>query len=215
MTSDDQAPPERLAPAWHEPAQVPSSGRLERSIGEQVRHFRAALGLTASDLAERTGLSKAMISKVESASTSCSLTTVERLADGLGVPVTALFRGLETDREASHTRAGEGAVVVRSGTRRGHEYKILGVLKHRADSLEPTLVTLTSASDVFPLFQHPGTEFIHMLEGHMVYSHGPHRYEMLPGDSLLFEGEAPHGPAELVELPIRFLAIADPHPRLS
>jgi len=189
------------------------SGRLERSIGQQVKHFRAALGLTASDLAERTGLSKAMISKIESASTSSSLTTVERLAEGLGIPVTALFRGLETDREASHTKAGEGAVVVRSGTRRGHEYKILGTLRHREDALEPTLVTLTSASDVFPLFQHPGTEFLYMLEGEMVYNHGSHQYRMLPGDSLLFEGEAPHGPAELLSVPIRFLAIADPHPR--
>lgn len=210
-TVDDGAEPPDAAPV-REHGTGPS-GRLERSIGQQVKHFRAALGLTASDLAERTGLSKGMISKIESASTSCSLTTLERLADGLGVPVTALFRGLETDREASHTQAGEGAVVVRSGTRRGHEYKILGTLRHREDALEPTLVTLTSTSDVFPLFQHPGTEFLYMLEGEMVYNHGPHQYRMLPGDSLLFEGEAPHGPAELVTVPIRFLAIADPHPR--
>lgn len=173
------------------------------------------MGLTASDLAERTGLSKAMISKVESATASCSLSTLARLAEGLGVPVTALFRSLETDREASFTKSGEGAVVVRSGTRRGHEYQILGNLRHRPSALEPTLVTLTSASDVFPLFQHTGTEYLYMLEGEMVYSHGPHRYRMHPGDSLLFEGEAPHGPAELVSLPIRFLAIADPHPRQS
>lgn len=208
VTNSDE--PVGAAPA--DPA-AKASGALERSIGQQVKRFRAALGLTASDLAERTGLSKAMISKIESATTSCSLSTLERLAQGLGIPVTALFRGLESDREASHTKAGEGAVVVRSGTRRGHEYKVLGTLRHREDALEPTLVTLTSVSDVFPLFQHPGTEFLYMLEGEMVYNHGPHQYRMLPGDSLLFEGEAPHGPAELVRVPIRFLAIADPHPR--
>lgn len=208
----DEPPTDEPAPRTG-PLEAVSTGRLERSIGQQVKHFRHTLGLTASDLAERTGLSKAMISKIESASTSCSLTTLERLADGLSVPVTALFRGLETDREAAHTRAGEGAVVVRSGTRRGHEYRILGALRNREDALEPTLVTLTSTSDVFPLFQHPGTEFLYMLEGEMVYSHGPHQYRMLPGDSLLFEGEAPHGPAELVTVPIRFLAIADQHPR--
>ncbi|MEW1981289.1 XRE family transcriptional regulator [Citricoccus sp. NPDC079358] len=188
---------------------------LEKSIGEQVRHYRIQLSLTASDLADRTGLSKAMISKVESASASCSLSTLARLADGLGVPVTALFRSLETDREASFTKSGEGAVVVRSGTRRGHEYQVLGQLRGRPNALEPTLVTLTSSSDVFPLFQHTGTEFLYMLEGEMVYSHGPHRYQLLPGDSLLFEGEAPHGPAELVSLPILFLAIADPQPAAS
>lgn len=210
QTVDNTAEPADAASASGPGA--PPPGRLERSIGEQVKHFRAALGLTASDLAERTGLSKAMISKIESASTSCSLTTLDRVAYELGIPVTALFRGVETERQASYTKAGEGAVVVRSGTRRGHEYKILGSLRNREDALEPTLVTLTRASDVFPLFQHPGTEFLYMLEGEMEYTHGAHQYRMLPGDSLLFEGEAPHGPAKLVTMPIRFLAIADPHP---
>jgi hypothetical protein len=30
---------------------------------------------------------------------------------------------------------------------------------------------------------------------------------MRSGDSLQFDGEAPHGPAELVKVPIRFLSI--------
>jgi transcriptional regulator with XRE-family HTH domain len=213
QTADDAAEP--VAASSVPGPGAPPPGRLERSIGEQVKHFRRTLGLTASDLAERTGLSKAMISKIESASTSCSLTTLDRVAYELGIPVTALFRGVETEREASHTKAGEGAVVVRSGTRSGHQYKILGSLRNREDALEPTLVTLTRASDVFPLFQHPGTEFLYMLEGEMEYTHGAHQYRMLPGDSLLFEGEAPHGPAELITVPIRFLAIADPHPNRS
>jgi hypothetical protein len=46
-----------------------------------------------------------------------------------------------------------------------------------------------------------------MLEGVMVYGHGEARYEMRAGDSLVFDGEGPHGPAELVELPIRFLTV--------
>ncbi|MDN4609914.1 helix-turn-helix domain-containing protein [Arthrobacter burdickii] len=36
-------------------------------------------------------MSKAVVSKIETASTSCSLTTLRRLADGLGIPVTVLF----------------------------------------------------------------------------------------------------------------------------
>jgi hypothetical protein len=153
-------------------------------------------------------MSKAMISKIETASTSCSLTTLQRLADGLRIPVTALFRGADTDRDATFTKNGEGSLTVRSGTQHGHEYRVLGTLKGRTDALEPTLVTLTDASDVFPLFQHPGTEFIYMLAGRMVYGHGQYEYTMEPGDSLLLDGEGPHGPLELQELPIRFLAVA-------
>jgi DNA-binding XRE family transcriptional regulator len=182
-------------------------GKLERIIAGQVRHYRTANGLSSADLAARTGMSKAMISKIESASTSCSLTSLQRLAEGLNIPVTALFRGADTDRDATFTKKGEGSLTVRSGTQHGHEYRVLGTLKGRSDALEPTLVTLTDASDVFPLFQHPGTEFIYMLAGKMVYGHGAYEYTMEAGDSLLLDGEGPHGPLELLELPIQFLAI--------
>lgn len=186
-------------------------GTIERIIGTQVRHYRTAQNLSSAELAARTGLSKGMISKIETASTSCSLTTLQRLADGLMVPVTALFRGADTDRDATFTRNGSGSVTVRSGTQHGHEYRVLGTLKGRPDAVEPTLVTLTNASDVFPLFQHPGSEFIYMLSGKMTYGHGRYEYTMEAGDSLLLDGEGPHGPLELLELPIRFLAVAARH----
>lgn len=184
------------------------AGKLERVIAAQLRHYRTSQGMSSAELAARTGMSKAMISKIETASTSCSLTTLQRLADGLKIPVTALFRGADTDRDATFTKNGQGSLTVRSGTQHGHEYRVLGTLKGRTDALEPTLVTLTDASDVFPLFQHPGTEFIYMLAGKMVYGHGQYEYTMEPGDSLLLDGEGPHGPLELQELPIRFLAVA-------
>lgn len=184
------------------------AGKLERIIAAQLRHYRTSQGMSSAELAARTGMSKAMISKIETASTSCSLTTLQRLADGLKIPVTALFRGADTDRDATFTKSGQGSLTVRSGTQHGHEYRVLGTLKGRTDALEPTLVTLTDASDVFPLFQHPGTEFIYMLAGKMVYGHGQYEYTMEPGDSLLLDGEGPHGPLELQELPIKFLAVA-------
>ena len=93
------------------------------------------------------------------------------------------------------------------GTRVGHHYEMLGALRGQHKRLEPVLVTLTNASEVFPLFQHPGTELLYMLEGEMVYGHGESEYRLKPGDALLLDGEGLHGPNDLVELPIRFLAI--------
>lgn len=200
----------KALPIESEPESQDTVGALESVIAGQVKRHRVGAGMSAAELAARTGLSKAMISKIESASTSCSLTTLHRLAQGLNIPVTALFQGADTEREATLTRAGGGSVTVRSGTRHGHEYRSLGELKRRAGAIEPSLVTLTSASDVFPQFQHAGTEFIYMLEGRMVYGHGSYEYDLAPGDSLVFEGEGPHGPLSLVELPIRFLAVAAP-----
>ncbi len=68
-------------------------------------------------------------------------------------------------------------------------------------------MTLTERSEVFPLFQHPGTELLFMLDGEMVYGHGEATYPMRPGDALQLDGEAAHGPQELVSLPVRFLSV--------
>lgn len=182
-------------------------GRLERAIGAQVRRMRADAGWTLAEMAARTGLSRAMLSKIENAQISCSLTTVARLAAALDVPVTALFRDADGPREAVFTPAGGGARIVARGTRVGHDYTLLGALRGPHKRMEAHLVTLTERSEEFPLFQHPGTELLYMLDGTMVYGHGDASYTMRPGDALQLDGEGAHGPRELVELPIRFLSV--------
>ena len=206
-------------------------GILERAIAVQVRRHRRARGMTVGELAVRAGISKAMLSKIENSLTSSSLTTLARLAAALDVPVTALFRGADVDdREAVFTPADGGARIVARGNRVGHEYTLLGrgeeagalvldgqsacypasslrKLRGPHKRMEAHLVTLTERSEVFPLFQHPGTELLFMLEGEMVYGHGEATYTLGPGDSLQLDGEGVHGPQELLALPIRFLSV--------
>jgi transcriptional regulator with XRE-family HTH domain len=190
-----------------DPGQAREPVNLEAVIARQVRKYRIAAGLSVGDMAARVGISKAMLSKIENAQTSCSLTTLGRLALGLDIPVTALFRGVDAEREAVYVPAGHGARIVRRGSRVGHHYELLGALRGPHKRMEAVLVTLTESSEVFPLFQHPGTELIYMLEGVMVYGHGEAHYTMRPGDALQLDGEGTHGPQELVELPIRFLSV--------
>ena len=185
----------------------PAPGVLEQIIAARTREHRMMKGLTMTALAREVGMSKAMLSKIENAQTSCSLSILSRLAAALQIPVTALFRGADADREAVYTPAGQGAQIVRRGSNVGHLYRMLGALRGEHKRLEPLLCTLTEASEVFPVFQHPGTEFLYMLEGVMVYVHGETRYEMHAGDSITFDGEGPHGPESLVKLPIVFLTV--------
>ncbi|MCW2841812.1 MAG: family transcriptional regulator [Aeromicrobium sp.] len=190
-----------------DPAEPLESMVLEQAIAVNVRHHRTVSGLSVADMAERIGISKAMLSKIENAQTSCSLATLQRLATALDVPVTSLLRGADAEREAVYTAAGTGPRIARHGTKSGHEYELLGALRGQHKRLESLMVTLTEDSQSYPLFQHPGTEFIHMMEGRMSYGHGRETYVLGPGDSLQFDGEGAHGPVELTELPIRFLSV--------
>jgi DNA-binding XRE family transcriptional regulator len=183
------------------------SGQLGQVIANHVRSRRLEIGLNVGQLAERTGISKGMLSKIENAQTSPSLTTLERLSSALDMPVTSLFRGLAEERDAVFVKAGSGPEIVRKGTRAGHTYQLLGTLRGPYKRVEPLLVSLVESTEVFPLFQHPGVEMLYMLEGTMEYSYGREHYRMEKGDTLQFEGDIPHGPTQLVKLPIRFLSI--------
>ena len=184
-----------------------ASGHLGAVIANHVRSRRLEIGLTVGQLADRTGISKGMLSKIENAQTSPSLSTLERLAGALDMPVTSLFRGLAEERDAVFVKAGSGPEIVRKGTRSGHTYELLGTLRGPYKRVEPLLVKLDESSEVFPLFQHPGIELLYMLSGVMEYSYGRERYKMERGDTLQFEGDIPHGPTMLIKLPIRFLSI--------
>src|ERR1700712_4015902 len=142
---------------------------FEAAIGRNVRQLRQQHGLTVAEMAARVGISKAMMSKIENAQTSCSLSTLALLAKGLDVPVTTLFRGADVERPAASSHAGAGAHIVRNGSREGHEYQLLGSLRGEHKRLECLEVTLSAKSKTYPLFQHPGTEVIYMLEGVMDY----------------------------------------------
>lgn len=181
--------------------------RLEVAIGREVRTFRKAHGLTVAGLAQAAGLSPGMLSKIENGITSPSLATLQALSAALDVPVTALFRRFEEEREAVFVKAGEGLLIERRGTRAGHQYRLLGHSRSGRLAVEPYLITLSEKSDVFPTFQHSGVEFLYMLQGRVGYRHGDRTYTLEPGDSLYFQADAPHGPEELIDLPIRFLSV--------
>jgi len=182
---------------------------LEVAIGREVRAYRHQQDMTVAELAEKTGLSIGMLSKIENGNTSASLTTLKILADTLRVPLTSFFRRYEEAREAVHVKEGDAVETTRAGTRAGHQYHLLGHLgaNNTGVVIEPYVITLTTASDVFPTFQHDGVEMLYMLEGEVTYRHGDELYDLRPGDSFLFDADAPHGPEELRVLPARFLSV--------
>ena len=182
---------------------------LEVAIGREVRSFRRDRNLTVADLAAKTGLSIGMLSKIENGNTSASLTTLQTISTALSVPITSLFRRYEEAREAVHVKSGTGVEIERAGTRAGRQYNLLGHLGSNASGvlMEPYFISLTDQSDIFPTFQHDGIELLYMLDGELNYRHGDQTFNLQPGDTLLFDADAPHGPEALIRLPAYFLSI--------
>ncbi len=212
MPDDPQPSVPRGKPAFdQDPHRVRemTERNLEAAIGREVRAFRRQQGLTVADLAQITGLSIGMLSKIENGITSPSLTTLQVLSHAFSVPVTAFFKSYEERRAVQHVKSGDHIEIERRGTRAGHQYNLLGHIGSNASGVvvEPYLITLTAESDTFPTFQHEGLELLYMLQGEVTYRHGDQLFHLKPGDSLFFDADARHGPEVLNQLPARYLSV--------
>ncbi|HUO23419.1 MAG TPA: XRE family transcriptional regulator [Caulobacteraceae bacterium] len=180
---------------------------LERALGAQIRNLRRKQDLSGADLASAAGISLGMMSKIENGQISASLSTLQSLSAALSVPLSSLFASFEERQDCSFVRAERGVVIERRGTKSGHVYQLLGHVLRGDVVVEPYLITLTEGAAPYTSFAHGGVEFIYMLEGEVRYRHGGDTYDLKPGDALLFDSSALHGPDTLIKHPMRYLSI--------
>jgi transcriptional regulator with XRE-family HTH domain len=201
-------PASREAPEYRTGSNAPQDPRnLERALGAQIRKLRRDRDLSVLDLSSASSISAGMLSKIENGQISPSLATLQSLAHALNVPLSLLFAASEERRDCSFVRAKQGVVIERRGSKVGHVYQLLGHVIGGDVAVEPYMITLKEDAEPFTAFQHAGMEFIYMLTGEVDYRHGDSSYRLRPGDSILFDSGALHGPEKLIKLPMTYLSI--------
>jgi transcriptional regulator with XRE-family HTH domain len=176
------------------------------SVGARVRALREAMGLSQRDLAERSGVSAAMLSQVERGETSPTLAVAEKIAAGLELTLSQLLRLDE----------GEHVAISRAGRRRryergGHRFEELTppLPGQRADVSQHTLAPgATTGGPGDPPMHEPGSrETAVILEGTVALFVEGTRHDLSGGDSVTFDADLPHHFENESEEPTRFLAV--------
>ena len=160
-------------------------------IASRVKALRKKNGWRLHDLSEKTGISVATLSKLENGKTKLNFTTVNKLAQGIGVAVTDLTSpGLAHTKDTTMTLGGGGVVF----ETRDVDYEVLcadytggnqgyAKLSVKARTLDPNL----------PWHRHPGKEFIYVLKGILVlHTEDREQITLKSGDSLLFDSSIGH-----------------------
>jgi len=181
---------------------------IDKRVGMVVRKMRQERGLTLADISVGSSLTPGTLSRIENGQSSASLEVLERLGQTLGVSLSSLMNEIDKPQgSAQLIKKKDQLEVVRTGTKFGHNYKLLFYQRGPSQLFEPFLIEMDRESEEYPKFQHPGTEFIYMLKGSMHYQFGNGRYLIEPGDAFTFSGEVEHGPAELVTKKVLFISI--------
>jgi transcriptional regulator with XRE-family HTH domain len=157
-------------------------------VGTSLRELREARSMSMRALAVKSGLSANALSMIERGKTSPSISTMYKLANALGVSITAFF-GPQADRQQ--------VVFLKSDVRSRVPFT-RGVFEGLGGEqftgrVEPFMLTLESASNSGPhLITHTGHEFVFCLRGELEYTVERNIYHLMPGDSLLFAAQLRH-----------------------
>jgi len=73
-----------------------SEADIEKKFGAAIKKWREKLRLSQDDLAKRAGLHRTYICDIERGSRNVSLKNVQKLADGLSIPLATLFGSMST-----------------------------------------------------------------------------------------------------------------------
>ena len=76
-------------------SEVSDEGRFERQLAERLAALRTAAGWSLDELAARSGVSRATLSRLERAETSPTATLLSRLARAHGLPLSRLLANAE------------------------------------------------------------------------------------------------------------------------
>lgn len=157
-------------------------------VGERLRILREERGLSMRSLARESGLSTNALSMIERGRTSPSVSTLSKLANALGTPITAFFR---SEPERSN-------IVFRKASQRNQVDIPAGLYEGLGGDafsgmMEPFILTLEpgSTSGEHEMI-HTGQEFAMCLEGVVEYGLENQLFRLEAGDNLIFAANLKH-----------------------
>lgn len=157
-----------------------------RGIGAAVRRKRKELGMTQSEVAERTGLTAAFLSQMERGLCFPSLASLMRISQALGTTADALLHVPEPATPAvsadSRPKWGMGDA--------GRYYEKLG--PGFPDALFYPILLHRPPGHVAERMQHPGEVFCYLLGGALEYHLGDQVFMLQAGDTIHHDTAVPH-----------------------
>jgi transcriptional regulator with XRE-family HTH domain len=162
---------------------------VEPDVGANLRLLRSERGLTLAELAERSGVSKAMLNQIENAKSSPTIALGWKIANGLGVPFGALLgeaepgdfvvlKRAQLKEFQNRNRALRSRALFPAGDPRAAELYELW--------LEPQGEERAKAHEV-------GTrEQIYVVTGSLIVETSAGKAELQAGDLVFYRADRPH-----------------------
>ncbi|MCL6633139.1 MAG: cupin domain-containing protein [Alicyclobacillus herbarius] len=172
---------------------------------KKIRQLRQENNMTLQDLSERSGLSISFLSQVERGNSSLTITSLQRIAEAFGIPITSFF---ETTQNRNFVVRAEDQQPFKIEGSSTTYIRLAGNFIGR--NLEPMIVELLPNQSLQQKYGHPGEEFYYVLEGKVLFQVEDHDYVLKEGDAIHFPSSIQHSWENLLERPARILCVLQP-----
>lgn len=158
-------------------------------LGKHMLKFRKQAGFSLDELARRSGVSKAMLSQVETGKVNPTVAVVWKIAHGLGVSVQDLLEGAKGGAKIEVFRRHQYASLTEG---EGCEIEVISPI-HMAGELELYLVELKAGAVLDSNAHFPGAEeFTTVIEGKVEVTSGKCKETIGAGDTAHYDADIEH-----------------------
>ena len=164
------------------------------NISQKIKELRLKQNLTVAQLADKSGLSKGFISRLENFRINASIKALNRVASALGVQLAELFTPEGRAPEFVFSKMTEGEPIERNkGDLYGIKYFSLAFRKPDR-KLNPFLIEYSPSDKKRELLMHDSDEFFVVLEGEVDFIIGDKSNvtRMRKGDTVYLSRNLPH-----------------------
>ena len=160
-------------------------------IGKNIQKIRNSQNLTLNVLSERSGVSKAMLSQIESNKVNPTIATVWKISQGLGVEIHALLEGTDEPKRKFSINRYENIVTLDTDEE-GVLIHVLSPLSMVGD-LELYMLTFEPGAILRSDPHFPNSEeFITVIKGQVKVTAGKNVTELRKGDFIAYHCDVDH-----------------------
>ncbi len=162
-----------------------------KNLGKRLRKLRRGKGLTLVEIAEKTGIAQATLSRIETGTMTGTVESHEKISEVLGIGLAELYTGVDNRYEGiKHLKSDED----RKATHHSKDVHIeLLTSESSKKKITPYLVTLEGGAHMVPENNERGVEkFFYLLDGEVKVSLENADYNLKPGETLYFDASLSH-----------------------
>jgi transcriptional regulator with XRE-family HTH domain len=159
-------------------------------IGPSIRDVRRSKKVTLVELAEKTGVAQATLSRIETGGMTGTIESHMKIAEALGTTLADLYTGVDT----RHEKVDHGTSNSRPPEKMGTSASIEALTTNTSDKkMSPTLIRVNSLGNVTFKSEEVGVEkFIYCVKGDVILDLGENSYHLKTGESLYFDASISH-----------------------